>query len=486
MKKIFFLLFVSIIFSCNSTFEVKDATHINALPNIYPDYTFVTIPSTIAPLNFQADDSLVDAINVVFKGKNSKLEYSANVSIDIDIDKWHNFLSQNVDDSIKVTVSFLKDSKWLTYNDFSIFISKDSIDFGVNYRLISPGYGIFSDMGLFERNLSNFDETTIYPGSKLERGCINCHTSNRCNSNFSSTHFRGENGATIVRRDDDYKAFNLKANSNDLPCVYTYWHPSGKHIAYSQNATNQFYHTQNPKKITVYDNKSDIVVLDIDKNLLISSPLLKTDFLETSPAFSPDGKTMYFLTSQPCKFPDEYQKAEFVLCSIAFDENSNSFGQTVDTLIDMREDGKSIAWTHPSFDGKFLLFTVSDYGQFPIWNNDADIWLYDIGKKEKYPLTNINSNRSDSYHNWSSNSRWIVFTSRRDDGYYSLLYLAHIDQNGVASKAFMLPQRNPRYYLDNQLKSYNTPDFAQKPTNYNSNKVESILFNKKINSVTAK
>ena len=80
---------------------------------------------------------------------------------------------------------------------------------------------------------------------------------------------------------------------------------------------------------------------------------------------------------------------------------------------------------------------------------------------EARELTEINSPKADSYHNWTTNSRWIVFTSRRDDGYYSRLYLACIDDKGHFSKPFMLPQRNPKEYYEESIYSFNTPDFTK-------------------------
>lgn len=56
----------------------------------------------------------------------------------------------------------------------------------------------------------------------------------------------------------------------------------------------------------------------------------------------------------------------------------------------------------------------------------------------------------DSWHNWSRDSHWFVFTSRRGD-------------KGNVSKPFLLPQRNPKKYYDELLDSYNTPDFTSKP-----------------------
>ena len=104
-----------------------------------------------------------------------------------------------------------------------------------------------------------------------------------------------------------------------------------------------------------------------------------------------------------------------------------------------------------------------DYGNFSIWHKEADLWMMDLQTGKQYPLTAINSNDTESFHNWSSNSRWCVFSSRREDGRYTRLYLAHIDEQGVASKPFLLPQENPvEYYLELPY-SYNVPDFINAP-----------------------
>lgn len=476
MKHLQFVLFALLLAACNS-FEVKNAQQVDQLPQIYPDYTFVTVPSTIAPLNFQLQDSIVEAISVTFNGEKTKLTCSGEQSIDINVKKWHTLLAENVGDSIMVSVSALKKGKWLTYNQFPIYISPDSIDYALHYRLIAPGYGYFSPMDVVERNLSNFEVTTIYSDKQLVGGCMNCHTSKQCDTRYSSTHFRGAHGATVIRRGDSYKAYNLKPKADALPCVYSYWHPSGQYVAYSQNATRQVYFIADNQKIEVFDLESDVVVLDIENNKLLSSPLLQTKFFESSPTFAPNGKTMYFNTAAPCDtFEVNYSKVKYVLCSIAFDAETGEFGQTVDTLIDARSQDKSIAWAKPSYDGKFILYTLANYGQFSIWHPEADLWIYNLQTKESHPLEKANSTNTESYHNWSSNSRWIVFTSRRDDGYFSLPYLAHINEQGNADKAFLLPQRNPRNYYDQELKSYNMPDFALAPTQYDANLVESMLY----------
>jgi hypothetical protein len=71
----------------------------------------------------------------------------------------------------------------------------------------------------------------------------------------------------------------------------------------------------------------------------------------------------------------------------------------------------------------------------------------------------LNSDFTDSYHSWSSNSKWLVFSSRRDDGLTTRPYIAYIDNNGIASKPFILPQSDPEFY-NSFLRSFNVPELT--------------------------
>jgi len=221
---------------------------------------------------------------------------------------------------------------------------------------------------------------------------------------------------------------------------------------------------------------SDVVVLDLETNELLTSDLLMTPNFETFPAFSPDGKTLYFCCAAEQKMPEDYKKVRYNLCSIPFDASTRTFGDKIDTLILADAAGKSVSFPKPSFDGKFIMYTLLDYGNFGIWHQEADLYILNLEDLTTRELCEANSPYADSYHNWSSNSRWFVFGSRRMDGLlYTHAYIAAIDENGRAGKPFLLPQKNPQAYYLESLYSYNIPEFISAPVKINANSIASQL-----------
>jgi hypothetical protein len=101
---------------------------------------------------------------------------------------------------------------------------------------------------------------------------------------------------------------------------------------------------------------------------------------------------------------------------------------------------------------------MADYGYFHIWHISSDVYVIDLNDMSRRRLANMNSNDVEGYHSWSSNGRWIVFSTRRDDGNYSRAYIGYFDKNGKDYKAFAVPQRDP-LYNKRLMKSFNVPEF---------------------------
>ena len=477
MKRIFHILLVSyLLVSCTET--ISDSQQEDKLPLIYPDYIGVTIPVNIAPLNFSLTDEAVARIDaVVTDCHGHSLHSQGQEAVDFDIDDWHTLLGQNRGDSLTVTVSAKYNDGWHTYRSFAIYVSLDSIDYGICYRLIAPGYEVWSKMGIYERNLSSFDERPLIENTQFE-GCVNCHSFNRGNPADMSLHIRGMHGATLLRHGDSpLTAYNTKTDQTLGLCVYPYWHPSGRYIAYSTNATSQLFHSADSNRIEVFDTASDLQVYDVEKNELLLSPLLKNDSIyETYPVFSADGRSLYFCAARALpEGSHQLDSIRYNLFRIDFGPSTGRFGDRIETVIDAVAQQKSISFPRPSYDGRFLCYTLSNYGQFSIWHHEADLWLLDLSTGESCPMTAANSGDTESFHNWSTNSRWLVLSSRRDDGLFTRPYFCHVDAKGKVSKAFMLPQRNPRSFYRDRFLSFNVPDFIISPTRFDGHQASRII-----------
>ena len=477
MKRILYTLLTSyLLMACTET--VGDAKQETVQPQIYPDYLGVTIPVNIAPLNFSMSDEAALRIDAVITDSHGHdLHSQGEESVDFDIDDWHALLAENSGDSLCVTVSAKYEDGWHTYSPFSIYVSPDSIDYGICYRLIEPGYEVWSKMGIYERDLSSFDEHALIENTQFE-GCVNCHSFNRCNPADLSLHIRGPHGATLLRHDNSpLTAYNTKTDQTLGFCVYPYWHPSGRYIAYSTNSTSQLFHSADPNRVEVFDTASDLQVYDVEKNVLLLSPLLKQDSIyETYPVFSADGRSLYFCAAHALpKDSHQLDSIHYNLYRIDFDPVTGSFGSNIEIIIDAAAQGQSVSFPRPSYDGRFLCYTLSDYGQFSIWHHEADLYLLDLTTGESRPMTCANSKDTESFHNWSTNSRWLVLSSRRDDGLFTRPYFCHVDAEGVVCKAFMLPQRNPRRFYRDRFLSFNVPDFIIGPTRFDGRQASRII-----------
>ena len=464
--------------ACSS--EPENVIKVDRLPEIYPDYIGVTIPADIAPLNFNYVDEEIDRMDVVVRGSNGgKMHVNARWA-DFDMADWQALIRQNQGGKITFTVCVKKGGRWTQYKDFEIYVSKNCMnEWGLTYRRIKPGYEVGGDIGIYQRDLSTFDEYAILTETVVPGRCFNCHTANRTNPNRITLQMRGEGGGTMILQDGKQTWIETKTDSTKAAGSYSYWHPQGDYVAMAVNSVHQSFFTGRGQRIEVYHKFSNVEVLDTRTNELILSPLLQTEDLEIFPAFSHDGKWLYYSTSKPCRVPAEYEKVKCSVCRISFDAEKGTFGEVVDTLLNGPSADKSYVLVRPSYDGRWLMYCVSSRGNFPVSQNDADLWLMDLRTGKSRELKEVNTPQTESFHNWSDNSHWFVFASKREDGMYTKLYLASIDENGRASKPFLLPQRNPRKYYREMMDAYNCPDFTKTKVELDAHKTYRQVFDNK-------
>jgi hypothetical protein len=472
-----------------SLFSCKPAETIPSgeLPPIWPDYIGVTIPANIAPMNFGPEDGLpVKGIRVkVMDDEGKTVLSSKGTAARFPVRKWHRVIKEATGSSLSFLVDMKTERGWTRYLPFEMHVSPDPIDYGLTYRLIPPGYQSFGHMGIFERNLSNFRQRELLDTRMVNSGCINCHTQNRTDPGTFSLHIRGAHPATILRHDGKSECLNTRTDSTRGVFVYPYWHPSGKYIAYSTNSTKQSFYTAADKMLEGYDEWSDVIVYDVDNHTVLRPPQTTgDDRFDTWPAFSADGRTLYYSSSKAGILPRDARDLHYCLFSIDFDPASGSFGEKVDTLLDAYRMNSSFNLPRPSYDGKYILVTVSDFGTLQAGHREADLWLYDLGNGDFHNAGGINGNGQDSFHNWSSNSRWAVTCSRREeDKLYTRLYLAHLNDDGTFDKGFLLPQRNPGKYYYELIYSFNVPDFTSGKVRFNRHAVRKMVMSPERQSV---
>ena len=92
-----------------------------------------------------------DTINITSSGKN----------ITIPIQPWKKLLQQCKDKDLFIQIFIKQKGDWLKFQPIINHVSTDSIDSHLVYRLIYTGYEIWHNMGIYQRNLENFDESPI-------------------------------------------------------------------------------------------------------------------------------------------------------------------------------------------------------------------------------------------------------------------------------------------------------------------------------------
>lgn len=458
MKNIVLLIVAVLLHvACNKP-TVKSAVETDKNSTIYPDYTNVVIPRNIAPINFVIKDTAEHYYVTISTNNNDVINIASKTSsIVIPLKKWSKLLSNKLNTILSIDIYSFNAGKWYHNNTISNKISSDSIDSYVVYRFINPANILWHTMGIYQRNIESFDVFPIMENSLTDQNCMHCHSFAANSSNNFMLHMRGKPGGTVIYSNGDLKFVDTKTEYTISAGGYPAWHPSGKFIAFSTNKIHQRFHAVKEKYAVVYDAKSDMILYNVENNKIQAIPELSTVDFENMPTWSFDGNYLYYLSSE-YQNPDSinYSKILYDLKRISFDKSTSEFGE-IETLISSKELGKSVAFPRVSPDNRYVAFCLADYGYFTVYNETSNIAILDLQTGElMYP--DINSDKVESYPSWSSNGKWLMFNSKRDDGVCSRPYFSYFD-DGQAHKPFVLPQETGNWNFE-ELNNINRPEFA--------------------------
>jgi Tol biopolymer transport system component len=425
-----------------------------------PDYSDVTIPFNIAPPDFTVKEAgTVFFIQFSPDNGNGIEIHSGDGHVIIPEKKWKRMVAKNQGKEIRIEIfSRTEDGKWNSFKPMRIKISPEPIDPYLNYRLLYPGYESWADLSINSRHLENFKTDAIIENNVAEENCVNCHSFNNGKNENFLFHMRGSLGGTYIYSQGKFTKHNLKTPEMKNGAVYPRWHPSGRFIAFSSNKIIQRFHAADNKKVEVSDLESSLVLYDLEKNEMMDvNPEWKNKFMDTFPEWSPDGNYIYFCRAPQIGTDYDFRNIKYSLYRSSFNQADRSFGEA-ELVFDAASSGKSVSFPRISPDGKFIVVTSSDYGTFPIWHKEADLWSINLTDFKASRLS-LNSEFSDSYHSWSANGKWLVFSSKRGDGLTARPYIAYINEDGTSDKPFILPQNDPHYYETLQM-SFNIPEFS--------------------------
>ena len=449
---------------------------------IKPDYRETVIPPNIAPLNFLVQESGSQYCVKIYSKQGQTIEvFNRSGKITIPEERWRELLSINRGQELYFDV-YAKDKtdRWTRFKTITNRIAMEDIDSYLVYRKIHPAHSNWSKMGIYQRDLLRFDETLVLDNGYFKGGCLNCHTF--CN-NQTDKMFIGIRSS--IYGSDVLLVEDGAVNKIGTKFGYTSWHPSGRLAAFSINKVHLFFHSARSEVRDVIDLDSALAYYLVDSKMVKTSPeISKKDRLETYPAWSADGRYLYFC-SAPMLWsdrntvpPEHYSEVKYDLFRVRYDLKGDLWGQ-LETILLAKDTGLSILLPRISPDGRWLLFCMCNYGCFPAYEKSSDLYMIDLtateqtGRYEPYRL-DINSAESESWHSWSSNSRWIAFSSKKQNGVFTRIYISYVDENGKVYKPLLLPQKNPTYY-DRCLWTYSVPELTTQPVEVTGEKLGRVV-----------
>jgi hypothetical protein len=448
---------------------IEQYSSLGRVAKIHPDYCETAVPPNIAPLNFLVQEEGSYYCVKIYSKQDKPIEvFSRTPKIMIPEKPWHELLNMNRGQELCFDIYVRNQAnQWTHFETITNRIANEDIDNYLVYRKIHPVYSGYREMGIYQRDLRNYDESPVLENGYFQLGCLNCHTfcNNRTDKMLIGIRSRkyGSSVALLLVE-------NGIVNKIGLISASTSWHPSGRLVAYSVNKVRQFFHFSAKEVRDVVDLDSLLAYYIVESKTVKTSPKISNkDRLESYPAWSADGRYLYFC-SAPVLWsdrdtipPEHYDQVRYDLVRVSYDIDRDQWGE-LETILSAQDTGLSILLPRPSPDGRWLLFVMCDYGWFPLYRPNSDLYIMDLKAAEQtgqyqYRRLEINSDQSESWHSWSSNSRWIAFSSKKETGLFTRVYLSYVDEQGKAYKALLLPQKDPAFY-DSCIKTYNLPELV--------------------------
>jgi hypothetical protein len=445
---------------------------VDAQPRTFPQLAGVTLPPNIAAPAIRIDEPGTAWYLEAHGERGPHLAAGRRrPGLVLGLRNWRRLLRANAGGSITLTIS-VRDAagRWTRFAPLTADVAAEPVDRYLVYRQLTPLYNLATEIGVYQRDLTGYGTRLVLHGRQLSTGCPNCHT-----------FWQGDGRRfTLAVRSREWGGGTLLVDGSRVTRIkqsvgYGAWHPNGKLLAFTTTMPRQFFHTAGPDSREPLDLRAQLVLYDVAQRRFTAIPgLSSSQDLTTQPCWSPDGRWLYFSqTRRPWRDdtpfpPPTYDQVHYSLKRVAYDPDTGAWGQP-ELLRSGDQAGRSLIYPRVSPDGRWLLYTSTDHGNFGFARPSSELALIDLQTGADVPV-GLHREGADSWHSWSRNGRWIVFASRRADGLFERLYLSYFDTDGHFHPPLRLPQRDP-WYDDTFWYSYNVPELISEPIGVNAGRL---------------
>ena len=287
--------------------------------------------------------------------------------------------------------------------------------------------------------------------------CINCHSFSAEGKTLGMDMDgpQGDKGAyalvptarKIVIQQSDVFTWNKYNREKNTFGLFSRVSPDGRFVV---SAVDEEVHVVNYMDFrflqTFYPTKSRIAFYDRKTGAVAAlSGADDSAYVQCNPVWSADGKRVAFLRAKAKPAWPAYNspKAAFANDSletpIKYDLYRVTFndgkGGRAESIKGASGTGKSVSFPKYSPDGKWIVFVQAKNGL--LMRPDSRLYIIPAEGGAARELA-CNLPLMNSWHSFSPNSKWLVFSSKSFTP-FTQMFLTHIDDNGDASPAILIP-----------------------------------------------
>jgi tetratricopeptide (TPR) repeat protein len=193
------------------------------------------------------------------------------------------------------------------------------------------------------------------------------------------------------------------------------------------------------------------------------------EYVQSNPTWSPDGKWVVFARTKAYRkdsianatsvllnekdvpeFVEDKEPFKFDLYRVPFNDGRGGKAEPIEGA---SHNGKSNYFAKFSPDGKWIVFCKAE--NYMLLMPDSELYIIPAEGGEARRLR-ANTPRMNSWHSWSSNGRWLVFSSKANTA-YTQLFLTHIDADGQSTPPVLLER------FTAADRAANIPEFVRLP-----------------------